>query len=116
MLFKSDPHLSVVRGWQQSSKKLPVGAMPSVVKVHTEEPPRALREVERLSRNPENDWRTRVATGCGVDLPPTSKKVVNITEFLLNFRSTFSLSNYLLRPDSLYIALDSVYIALDNIV
>jgi len=45
----------VVRGWQQSSKGLPVGAMPSVVKVHTEEPPRALRKVERLSRNPEND-------------------------------------------------------------
>jgi len=40
-------------GWQQSSKRLPAGTMPSVVKVHTEESPRAAREVERLSRNPE---------------------------------------------------------------
>ena len=34
------------------------GAMPSVVKVSAEVPPRASREVDRLSRNPENGWRT----------------------------------------------------------
>jgi len=62
-------HLNAVRAWQQSSKGLPAGAMPSVVKVHTEEPPRVVREVERLSRNPENDWRMRAAAGGRMEFP-----------------------------------------------
>jgi len=72
--LKSDRHLNVVRGWQQLSKRLP--ALSLVVKVHTEEPPRAVREVERLSRNPENDWRTRMATGGRMEFPrhPENKK------------------------------------------
>ena len=40
-----------------------LGAMPSVVKAHAEAPPWAMREVDRPSRNPENGWRTRAATG-----------------------------------------------------
>jgi len=59
----------VVRGLQQSGKELPAGAMPSVVKVHTKEPPRVAREVERLSRNSENDWRTRVASDGRMEFP-----------------------------------------------
>ena len=35
------------------SRGVPAEAMPSVVKVLAEVPPRALREVDRLSRNPE---------------------------------------------------------------
>jgi len=46
----------MVRRWQQSSKGLPAGAMIPMVMIHTEELPRVAREVERLSRNPENDW------------------------------------------------------------
>src|SRR6218665_438331 len=60
---KPDPHLNVVRGWQQPSKGMPAGAMPSVAKAHAEVPPWATREVDRPSRNLENRWRTRAATG-----------------------------------------------------
>src|SRR6218665_2556400 len=41
-------------GGEQSSRGLPGEAMPSEVKVKAEEPPRALRVVDRLTRNPEN--------------------------------------------------------------
>src|SRR6218665_423705 len=40
-------------GGEQPSRGMPAGAMPSGVKAMAEEPPRALREVERLTRNPE---------------------------------------------------------------
>jgi len=40
-------------GGEHSSRGLPGEAMPSKVKVKVEEPPRALREVDRLTRNPE---------------------------------------------------------------
>src|ERR1700733_13179821 len=50
---KADPHLKAVGGWQQTSRGMPAEAMPPVVKVLAEVPPWALREVDRLSRNPE---------------------------------------------------------------
>jgi len=40
-------------GGEQSSRGLPGEAMLSDVKVKAEEPPRSLREVDRLTRNPE---------------------------------------------------------------
>ena len=40
-------------GGEQPSKGMPGGAMPSGEKAPAEEPPRALREVDRLTRNPE---------------------------------------------------------------
>ena len=56
--FNSDLHLNVVRGWTPS-RELLFEAMPSAVKALPQEPPRALREVDRLRENPENggQWK-----------------------------------------------------------
>ena len=58
-------------------KELPAGAMPSVVQVHTEVPPRASREVKRPSRKPDNDRRTQLATS-GMELPRLSEDKYDI--------------------------------------
>src|SRR6218665_2402024 len=50
ILYRSTPHRD---GCEQRSKGLPGEAMLSEVKAKAEEPPIALREVDRLTRNPE---------------------------------------------------------------
>lgn len=49
---KPDPHLNVVRGWQQPSKGMPGGYAISG-EGSRQVPPWAIREVDRPSRNPE---------------------------------------------------------------
>ena len=48
-----DRHAPHRGGGEQPSRGMPGGSMPSGMKALAKEPPRALREVERLTRNPE---------------------------------------------------------------
>jgi len=85
----------------QPRQRLPGEAMPSVVKALAKVPPRASREVDRLTRNSENSWPTQEA-GAGGRTRPTClwvlKHQVSLNKRKCDDDDTTWLTGFLTQP------------------